>query len=1450
MSSNSDSSSPSRPEDPTLPPRHDLALSAEADQFATVIPENKDAEATLVPAVDTDATLLPIRETQSQSASGTRVRYFGDYELLSEIARGGMGVVYKARQTNLNRIVALKMILAGQLASEEEVQRFRTEAEAAANLDHPGIVPIYEIGQHEGQHFFSMGYVDGQSLADRVRNGPLPPKEAAELTKKIAEAIAFAHIRNVIHRDLKPANVLLDKNGEPKVTDFGLARKTDTDSGMTRTGAVMGTPSYMPPEQAAGKTSEVGPLSDVYSLGAILYCLLTGRPPFQAANPIDTLMQVMEKEPVSVSTLNPEIQRDLETICHKCLQKESKKRYESAKALADDLGRWQRGEPIMARAVSTTERAWRWVNRNRMISGLITGTIAAILIGSAASLWFGIAARVAESKAIATLARSDYFLAVARWDQNRVAAAREQLERIPVEHRNFEWGLAAREFEESDVTLKGHEGSVNSVSFSPDGTRIASGAGEYSKPGEIKLWDASTGEELRTLKGHQGIVNSVAFSADGMRIVSGAGDNDKPAEIKLWDASTGKELRTLKGHESIVTSVSFSPDGTRVASAGGLDNTVKLWDASTGEELTTLTGHESAVYSVSFSPDGTRVASGSWSTIKLWDASTGEELRTLKGHENWVLSVSFSPDGTRIASGSYDSTIKLWDAATGEELRTLKGHERPVTSVSFSPDGTRIASGSYDSTIKLWDAATGEELRTLKGHENWVLSVSFSPDGTRITSGSEDSTIKLWDVASREELTTLKGHTGPVHSVSFSTDGTRVVSGAGDYGKPGEIKLWDAATGEELRTLKGHENQVTSVSFSPDGMWLVSGAGEYGKSGEIKLWDASTGEELRTLKGHEYEVTSVSFSPDGTRIASGSVDSTIKLWDAATGEELRTLKGHESYVNSVSFSPDGMRIASGSVDKTIKLWDASTGEVLRTLKGHESYVNSVSFSPDGTRIASAGGLDKTIKLWDASTSEELRTLKGSEGQILSVSFSPDGTRIASGNWDNTVRLWDVATGEELRTLKGHRNREVTSVSFSPDGTRIVSGSDDKTVKLWDSIFYVRDEDAVRRRFAAPKPKWHAEQAAKFEESGDGFAALFHRAWLLKITSSDAWLHDELQRTHQDYLARHQSKSSPLPAVAVETLQLPRGTELPQLNEESAIALNQQIWDLVKAPTADSSVTVTKQDLQKLRDTCQKFPSGTYFHTLGIAEYRLGDIEAAIQSLTASAEKLPAELGLSAPHPVDLAFLAMCHHRLEHPEDASRFLDEMRTALKDARYVFDSDTQQRTQEAIRLLNGSDAFPELTSPVQFAQEATFEDLALNHWRIASWRNRPEQLSVSSDLPHQGAAALKIQVTEEPDDISLLQTISVEPNQQYRLTGWIRTENVAVDPREAGTIGACFTLYGQADASESVLGTSDWKEITWEFNSGDATTLDIGCRLGHNGSTCTGTAWFDDLELEKVE
>ncbi len=359
--------------------------------------DSEEAGSGLEVTLDSDAD-GPEHLASSATRAAKRVKYFGEYELLSEIARGGMGVVYKARQVKLNRIVALKMILSGEFAGSEAVQRFHSEAESAANLDHQGIVPIYEIGEHEGQHYFSMGFIDGPSLQGKLNAGPMPAKEAARLCRKIAEAVAYAHSKNVIHRDLKPANVLIDGNGEPKVTDFGLAKKVEGDSGLTRTGAVMGTPSYMPPEQALGQTDRIGPAADVYSLGAILYCMLTGRPPFQAANVVDTLKQVVDNEPITPRALDSKIPLDLETICLKCLEKSQPKRYASAEALVEDLTRYLDGRPIAARPVSQTEQAWRWCRRHPAIASAMLAVVALLMVSVGAGFWINAERRLANQK--------------------------------------------------------------------------------------------------------------------------------------------------------------------------------------------------------------------------------------------------------------------------------------------------------------------------------------------------------------------------------------------------------------------------------------------------------------------------------------------------------------------------------------------------------------------------------------------------------------------------------------------------------------------------------------------------------------------------------------------------------------------------------------------------------------------------------------------------------------------------------------------------------------------------------------------------------------------------------------------------------------------------------------------------------------------------------------------
>jgi WD40 repeat protein len=537
-----------------------------------------------------------------------------------------------------------------------------------------------------------------------------------------------------------------------------------------------------------------------------------------------------------------------------------------------------------------------------------------------------------------------------------------------------------------------------------------------------------------------GMVVSVAFSPDSKYALSGSFDNT----LKLWEISSGKEIRTFSGHSNRINSVAFSPDG-RYTLSGSSDKTVKFWDIASGKEIRTFMGHSSAITSVAFSPDGRYALSGSEDeTIKLWDITTGKEVRTFCGH-SWVTSVAFSPNSKYVISGAHDKTVKLWEVTSGKEVRTFNGHTDQVYSVAFSPDGRYMLSGSMDRTLKLWKVSSGEVLKTFSGHSGWVASVAFSPDGTYALSGSPDETMRLWEVSTGKELRIFNGYSTGVTSVSFSQDGRYALSGSGET-----IKLWDKTTGKLVKTFSGHSNGISSVTFSPDGRYALSGSSDK----TLKLWEVASGKELRTFTGHSDWVTSVAFSPNGKYVLSGSGstyqslnDFTLKLWDVSTGKELRTFTGHSLPVESVAFSPDGKYILSGSMDKTLKLWKVSSGEEIGTFTGHSSFVKSVAFSPGG-KYALSGSFDNTLKLWEISSGKEIRTFSGRSGYINSVAFSPDGEYALSGSWGNTLEVWDVVTGKELITFNGHSGI-VESVAFSSDGRHALSGSSDSTMRLWD-----------------------------------------------------------------------------------------------------------------------------------------------------------------------------------------------------------------------------------------------------------------------------------------------------------------------------------------------------------------------------------------------------------------
>ena len=963
---------------------------------------------------DADASTDGTDGSLTGGAPAFLARNFGDYQLLEEIARGGMGVVYRARQTRLNRTVALKMILSGQFASKQEVLRFRGEAEAAANLRHPNIVAIHETGELEGQHYFSMDFVQGRNLTDFVRHGPIPAQRAARYVQITAEAIHYAHQQGVLHRDLKPSNILVDENDQPRITDFGLAKRFRGDFGLTVTGQVLGSPNFMPPEQISGKSGKVGPASDVYGLGAILYHLLTGRPPFQAETMDDVLIQLREADPVSPRLLNPSVPRDLETVCLKCLEKDPARRYPTAGVLAEELHRFLRHEPVQARPVGPPGRIWRWCRRKPVVASLIVLLHLVGAIGLAGILW--------------------------EWRRAEVNAAGERMELARAQAQSYasDMNLVAQALELNNL---GRGLALLDRYRPPSGRELQTpDSGADLRGWEWRyLWKLCRSDELATVGTHEHSVVSVAFLPSGEQLVSGAFDG----KVKLWNLKNRSPAGELDLQDPI-RALALSPDGRWLAALCNHKG-CRVWDVARRREVAEFpvpAGDFGGA--VTFSPQGDRLAvSAGHGDIQLWNLLNQTQVGTLSGHRLEVKQLVFSRDGKRLYSAADDRTVRIWDVAAQRELATLSGHERWVSSVALSPDELTLVSGSADGTVRIWNVPTRQEVARLTNHASLVWDVKFSPDGRQLATCGADQRIRLWDTATWEEVQVLKGHLNEIWTLAYSPDGRMLASS----GKDETIKLWSAVPRPTVLSRLLIPRDLEFGSFAPDGLWF-SLVDVQAAALRATVWDTRGLREVGhvTLDAPGVAVTQLGLG--GKQLYFGNRTGEIRLVDVDTGHERKLRQGHQAEVTALTLSRDGQKLASAGLDHKVLVQDPVTGQLIATLPSPSDRIQTLCFSRDGSLLAGSGSPDDCVIVWDLASQTQRWVFSGHKGLILGLSFSPDGRRLASASWDATVRLWDLASGRLQASLRGHL-LGINGLDFTPDGRRLAAGTGDGLIKIWN-----------------------------------------------------------------------------------------------------------------------------------------------------------------------------------------------------------------------------------------------------------------------------------------------------------------------------------------------------------------------------------------------------------------
>ncbi|MSR63955.1 MAG: hypothetical protein EXS08_16135 [Planctomycetes bacterium] len=978
------------------------------------------------------------------------------YTVLGEVARGGMGRILRAWDEALSREVAMKVVPRepARGSSDEErsdhehrLARFLDEARITAQLDHPGIVPVYEIGlDPQGAVFFTMPLVRGETLkhvfehVHRGENG-WTLQRALDVLHKVCLTVAFAHTKGVVHRDLKPENVMVGPFGEAYVMDWGLALLL----GRSERGGIIGTPAYMAPEQATGKSGEVGPPADVYSLGAILYELFARRMPHQVsletrAHTGESLESVLAMPPRPLHELDSEVPRELAAICAKAMAADPRARYATALEMADDLEAWLSGHTVSALESGPWTRFVKWRARNRSLALALDAFAASLLVGAAAFVWQErLWVKEVQAKHHQALI-SGYAAGIAAADlglrAHEAGESRRRLEACDKDLRGWEWRHLELRADVAARTLYSQHGAVRAVAVSPDGRRIAAGCDD----GTLVLWDADTGALQAELGGRGAVLTAVSFAPDGARLAAASRDK----RVRVWRAD-GTLEHVFDEHDSSVEALAFDGAG-RVLATGDDDGRIQLLAMETGALLAQLVpGARERLVGLRFVP-GTELlaAADVTGSVRLLGPDLVVRAEKLSAPSG-LSALDVEPGGARLAVAC-ERSVLLLDSATLETVQTLAGHGGKVSGVAFAPDGQHLATCGYDNVLRLWDLASEKSECEYDGHDRDVNAVAFFPDGRRLVTGAEDETLRLWDI-SRAAMVVLDEAHGWVNALALAPDGHELAVGGQDR----ELRVFALESGA-LRASTTTSGTLDCLAWSPTG-WIAFGCGEFAPR-LVHADDLAPGPEL--APGTSPPRTLV-FSVDGTRLFARDTHGTISVYEPAYAALVGALATDDDMSFSLATTRDGSVLAAGTHDGDVLLWDARSLAPLAHWPGEKPGVTALAFAPDGAHLAVARASGQ-IELYAFPRGVLERTLDGHETFAACLAFSPDGKRLASGAYDHTVRLWGELSDQALLTLLGH-DEPVTAVAFDTSGEILASASKDQRVRLWRTA----------RSFGAPGP---------------------------------------------------------------------------------------------------------------------------------------------------------------------------------------------------------------------------------------------------------------------------------------------------------------------------------------------------------------------------------------------